>query len=274
MAGFDAFRDFEHAGWGSASVADSYHRDLSELTQGVIPELIRASGVKAKDKVLDVACGAGYVAAAARERGAEATGVDFSTAMVRLAEQIYPGIRFIEGDAGALPFGNAEFDVALNAFGLPHLPDADKATAEAFRVLKPGGCFAYASWCDQTKCVGFSMAYDAVRACGTLDVGLPPGPNFFGYSDPDYANAMLGRAGFEPMSVTEVPLYWRLSSPDGLFDALRNGSVRAGAVLKAQTPENLARIKQYMHDKVSSFGRDGGFAVPTYAVVVSARKAG
>ena len=273
MAQSSAFAEFEHAGWGNASVADSYHHHLGELTQGVIPELMRASGAKAGDKVLDVACGVGYVAAAARQRGAVATGIDFSAAMVRLAEETYPGIRFIEGDAGALPFADAVFDVVLNAFGLPHLPDADKATAEAHRVLKPGGCFAYASWCEQAKCIGFSLAYEAVRAHGTLDIGLPPGPNFFGYSDPDYAKAMLGRAGFTFTSIMELPLHWRLTSPDGLFDALRTGSVRAGAVLKAQTPENLARIKQYMHDKVSSFARDGGYAVPTYAVVVSARKA-
>jgi SAM-dependent methyltransferase len=274
MTESSAFREFEHAAWGNAAVAQSYHRHVGELTQGVIPELMRACGVKAKDRVLDVACGAGYVAAAARERGADATGVDFSLTMIRLAEETNPGIRFVEGDAAALPFADAEFDVVLNAFGLPHFPDADKAAAEAFRVLRPGGCFTYASWCDQTKCVGFSMAYDAVRACGTLAIGLPPGPNFFGFGDPDYANGLLGRAGFKPGPVTEIPLLWRLSSPDGLFDALCAGSVRAGAVLRAQTPENLAKIKQYMHDKVSGYRRDGGYAVPTYATVVSARKAG
>ena len=95
----NAFRDFEHAGWGNDTVANAYHRHLGEVTSGCIPELIRAASLKAGDKVLDVACGAGYVAAAARDRGAEAVGVDFSAAQVRLAEQTYPDIRFMDGDA-------------------------------------------------------------------------------------------------------------------------------------------------------------------------------
>ncbi len=134
MAGSDAFRTFEHAGWGKDTVALAYHRHLGEVTSGCIPKLLEAAGVKAGDKVLDVACGAGYVAASARDRGAVAIGLDFSAVQVRLAEQTYPGIRFIEGDAEALPFPDREFDAVVNAFGLPHIPDPDKATAEAHRV--------------------------------------------------------------------------------------------------------------------------------------------
>ena len=178
------------------------------------------------------ACGAGYVAAAARDRGADAVGVDFSASQVRLAEQTYPGIRFVEGDAEALPFEDGEFAAVLNAFGLPHIPDADKAAAEARRVLKPGGRFAYATWGDPAKCIGFSMVYDAVRAHGSMDVGLPPGPNFFRYGDPNYARELLGGAGFADVSIKEVPLVWRAASPDTVVEGLARGTVRAAAVIK------------------------------------------
>jgi SAM-dependent methyltransferase len=272
MAASDAFRDFEHAGWGNDAVAISYHRHLGDVTSGCIPELLRAANVQVGDRVLDVACGAGYVAAAAHDRGAEAVGVDFSAAQVRLAEQTYPNIRFVEGDAEALPFADGEFDVVLNAFGLPHIPNADKATAEAYRVLKPTGRFAYASWCEAAKCIGFSMVYDAIRAHGSLDVGLPPGPNFFGYGDLKYASGMLGRAGFTDVSETEVPLVWRASSPDAIIEAISSGTVRAAAVLNRQSPENLAKIKQYLRERVSGFAQEGAYAVPSPALVVTARK--
>lgn len=111
-----------------------------------------------------MACGAGYVAAAARERGADATGVDFSAAQIRLAKQTYPGIRFVDGDAEALPFADGEFDAVLNAFGMPHAVNPDKVAAEAYRVLKPAGRFAYPSWCEPVKCIAFSMVYDAARS--------------------------------------------------------------------------------------------------------------
>ena len=174
----DHIPGFEHAGWSDNSTAKSYHRYVGQVTVGCIPDLLDAGGFKRGDRVLDVACGAGYVAAAAHARGADAVGVDFSALQVKLAEKTYPGIRFIEGDAEALPFGEGEFDAVLNAFGLPHIPNAEKVLTEACRVLKPGGRFAYASWYEPSRCIGISMAYDTVRAHGTLDVGLPPGPNF------------------------------------------------------------------------------------------------
>jgi SAM-dependent methyltransferase len=268
----NAFRDFEHAGWGNDTTAIAYHRHLGEVTSQCIPELIRAASLKAGDKVLDVACGAGYVAAAARDRGAEVVGVDFSAAQVRLAEQTYPDIRFIEGDAEALPFAEGEFDAVLNAFGLPHIPNPDKAAAEAYRVLKPTGRFAYASWCEATKCIGFSMIYDAIRAHGSLDVGLPAGPNFFGYGDLNYATEMLDRAGFTNVSATEVPLVWRVSSPDAIIEAITSGTVRAAAVFNRQSSENLANIKRYLRERVSRFEQNGAYAVPAPALVVTARK--
>src|SRR5262245_52770654 len=207
MAGSNDFRNFEQAGWTDNSVAISYHRQLSEVTRGCIAELVRAAHVKTGDKVLDVACGAGYVAAAARDNGADATGVDFSAIQIQLARQIYPGIEFIEGDAEALPFTDGAFDAVLNSFGMPHVPNPDRAAAEAHRVLKSSGRFAYASWCEATKCVAFSMIYDAIRAHGSLDVGLPPGPNFFGYGEPGYATDLLVRAGFTDVSAVEVPWF-------------------------------------------------------------------
>lgn len=274
MAVPNAFRDFEHAGWDTDAVANAYHRHLGELTSGCIPELIRSIEVKAGDKVLDVACGAGYVAAAVRERGADAAGVDFSAAQVRLAQQTYPDIRFIEGDAENLPFADGEFDAVLNAFGLPHVPNPERAVAEAYRVLKPAGRFAYASWCDATKCVGFSMVYDAIRTHGSLEVGLPPGPNFFGYGDLEYASELLCRAGFSDVSSTEIPLVWRVSSPDRVLEAISSGTVRAAAVLDRQNPESLAKIKQYLRERVSSFEQNGTYAIPTPALVVGARRPG
>jgi ubiquinone/menaquinone biosynthesis C-methylase UbiE len=198
--------------------------------------------------------------------------VDFSAAQVCLAEQTYPDIRFIEGDAEALPFVDGEFDAVLNAFGLPHIPNPDKATAEAYRVLKPAGRFAYASWCEATKCIGFSMVYDAIRAHGSLDVGLPQGPNFFNYGDLKYSTEMLVRAGFTNVSATEVPLVWRVSSPDGIIEAISSGTVRAAAVLNRQSAENLVSIKQYLREQVSRFEHNGTYAVPSPALVVTARK--
>jgi SAM-dependent methyltransferase len=266
------FWEFEHAGWSNDALAVSYHRHLGEVTARCVPDLIRAVNLKAGDEVLDVACGAGYVAAAARNIGADPIGVDFSAAQVRLARQTHPLIRFIEGDAEVLPFADRQFDVVLNAFGMPHVPHPPRAAAEAFRVLKPDGRFAYASWCEATKCIGISMVYDAIREHGSIDVGLPPGPNFFSCGDLSFASELLSLAGFRNISATEVPLVWRVPSPEAFIEAISTGTVRAAAVLNRQNPASLANIKQYLRKIILSFEHDGGYAVPMPALVVTAHK--
>ena len=131
-----SFRDFEHAGWGDPSLCASYDALLSTVTIQCIPALLDAAGVRAGADVLDVATGAGYVASAAAERGARAIGVDFSAAQVALARERYPGLRFEEASADALPFPADSFDAVVSSFGMPHVPDPEAAMHEAFRVLK------------------------------------------------------------------------------------------------------------------------------------------
>ena len=108
------------------------------------------------------------------------------------------------------------------------------------------------------------MVYDAVRAHGSMDVGLPPGPDFFRYGDPSCARDLLGGAGFADVSIKEVPLVWRAASPDTVVEGLARGTVRAAAVIKRQSPENQVRIKQHMRDRVAQYRQaDGGYAVPS-----------
>ena len=120
-----SFRDFEHQGWSSEDVALGYHDYLSPITTQAIGALLNAAGVRRGTRVVDVATGAGYAAAAAADRGAEVIGIDFSATQVALARQRYPSLEFREGDAGALPFPDGAFDAVVSNFGMPHLPDPD-----------------------------------------------------------------------------------------------------------------------------------------------------
>jgi SAM-dependent methyltransferase len=51
-----------------------------------------------------------------------------------------------EGDAEALPYADASFDVVLSEFGHMFAPRPEVAIAEMRRVLKPGGRVAFATW--------------------------------------------------------------------------------------------------------------------------------
>src|SRR5262249_17897865 len=101
--------------------------------------MLDAARVTRGSTVLDVATGAGYVAAAAARRGAHPIGMDFVQAQVELARSLYPHIKFRQGDAENLPFDEKSFDAVVVGFGFMHLPHPEQAFAEAYRVLKHGG---------------------------------------------------------------------------------------------------------------------------------------
>jgi ubiquinone/menaquinone biosynthesis C-methylase UbiE len=129
-----AFRAFEQAGW--ENIPTRYHEAFGDLTTQAIEPLLEAVDVRRGVRMLDVATGPGYVAAAAAQRGANVVGVDFSAAMVAEARRRYPAVTFQEGDAEELPFPDNSFDAGVMNFGLLHLGRPEQALAEAHRVLR------------------------------------------------------------------------------------------------------------------------------------------
>lgn len=267
-----SFRDFEHTGWEDQTVCANYDEQLSRITRQSITALLDAAGVHRGTRVLDVATGPGYVAGAAAERGAEACGIDFSAVQITMARQRYPGVQFEHSDADALPFPAASFDAVVSAFGMPHFPDPDAVVREAYRVLKPGGRFAFTVWDVPDKVVGFGAIYDAIRAHGTLDVGLPVGPNFFLFSDPAQSQRVLQTAGFSSPSITSVPQVWCVAAPEQVFDATLQGSVRAAATLRGQSPTAREAIKAAVCQVIRGFRRGDQYEVPMPAVLAAAIK--
>lgn len=89
--------------------------------------------------VLDVACGGGYLLMEAERAGLEAHGIDIAQAAIDRAKTFAPKSILVRGDAEALPYADASFDVVTCLGSLEHFLDPPKALEEMRRVLKPDG---------------------------------------------------------------------------------------------------------------------------------------
>jgi len=92
-------------------------------------------------RVLDIGCGTGQLSAriATELPACRVTGCDFSRGMLHQASARSRRVRWVQGDAGSLPFGAAAFDAIVSTEAFHWFPDQDRALAELFRVLVPGG---------------------------------------------------------------------------------------------------------------------------------------
>jgi SAM-dependent methyltransferase len=265
-----AFHAFERTGW--ESIPRAYQDAFGTLTTQAIGPLLDAAHVGPGVRVLDVATGPGYVAAAAARRGAAVVAVDFSTAMLAEARRHHPRIDFQAGDAEALSFPDASFDAVVMSFGLLHLGRPDRALAEAYRVLRRGGRVAYTVWARPEEAVAFGIVLRAIERHGRLDVPLPPGPPFFRFSDPAECRRVLLGLGFRAPEVAVVSQVWRLRSLDALFEVMRDGTVRTAGLLRAQTREAQDAIRAEMRDAVRAYQRRGEVELPMPAILASATR--
>lgn len=261
---------FQREGW--TRVADKYEGAWAGLTRLFIPDLLDAAHITAGQRVLDVACGPGYVADAVRRRGALPTGVDISPAMIRIARERNPGIEFHVADAVALDVA-PHFHTVVSNFGVIHAPDYAGAFAEARRVLLPGGTFAFTVWAGPDASVGSRIMDEAIRAHADMTVGVPQGPDALALTRPDTCRALLEAAGFDGTSVVHrrVTHGWRVPTASFIFEQERDSGVRTAALLARQTPEVRAAIQRDLEAAMQAFTNPPGYLVPYSAQIVCAR---
>src|SRR5690606_37637752 len=116
---------------------------LAALTRHSNPSFVRFLPAKAGEKVLEVGSGLGILASeVAVGRGVSLTGIEYNAEQLAKAETLDSPVRWMRGDAHALPFEAAEFDGAYCRYVLEHVQEPSVVASEIFRVLKPGGWFA------------------------------------------------------------------------------------------------------------------------------------
>lgn len=167
----------------SATAADVYESFFvpALFSQWTDP-VLDAAGTRAGHRVLDVGCGTGVLARAARARvggGGYVAAVDPNEGMLAVARKAAPDIDWHTGTAERLPFPNGSFNRTVSQFALMFFTDPKAALTEMGRVTDSGGLVALAVWDRLENNVGYERLADVIE-------------DLFG---PDAANAI--RAPFE-----------------------------------------------------------------------------
>ncbi len=214
-------------------------------------QTLRVARVKPGERVLDVATGTGITAIAARERGAQVTGMDLTPELLEVArgkarEAGYSDIDFREGDAENMPFADASFDVVLSTCGHMFAPDQEKVASELVRVTRPGGRVVFLAWTPEG---GLGSWFRITNQ----HIAPPPGvASPFNWGNADKVRALLSTA-FADVSFIRGDCTQYGDSPEDiwqLFSTRYGPTIRAvaalqGAALDAFRDEMLAFLAGY-----------------------------
>jgi len=265
-----AFDEYEAAGW--ERVADHYERSWSPFTSQAIGPLLDAAHVDSGMSVLDVGTGAGDAAAQAAARGAKATGVDIAAGMVEVATRLHPEATFVQASVTELPFVDESFDAAFGNIVILHVGEPDRATRELARVLVPGGKLALSTWDAAEQSPFFSALLGAVADAEIpAQSEIPPGPSFFRFADEAAFRSLFEGAGFDDVDVDTFTVEFPVQSPSELIDALADGTVRTGALLRSADDHQRRRIEESLAARLAPWRRDDRYAVPAPVKIASGR---
>jgi SAM-dependent methyltransferase len=182
--------------------------------------ILGAADLGSARRVLDVGCGAGTLIEAAVAAGADAVGVDISSAMVEAASRRVPSATVVTADAQTADLlavvPGAPFDRVVSRFGVMFFADPEAAFANIRSATSPGARLVFVCW-REGETEMFSLGLRALMAHLADPPARPmpgqPGP--MGLANADRLREVLTAGGWS--DVTIEPL-------DGMCDYSMDGS--------------------------------------------------
>jgi ubiquinone/menaquinone biosynthesis C-methylase UbiE len=206
--------------------------------------------VQAGDRVLDIGTASGNTAISAARRRAVVTGVDLVPALLeharKRAEAEGFDIDFREGNAMALSFADASFDVVLSTFGAIFAPDPHKTAAEMARVSRPGGKIAMANWPPDSMLGKLFQLLARYSAPGSrVDAPLEWGDE----------KTLASRLGpyVQDLRIERRAVYFRAQSADHWVDFMRTNF---GPAIEAFQYSNTPAAQKALAEQMTALIRD------------------
>jgi SAM-dependent methyltransferase len=196
-------------------------RDWAEIAEvenePLFVRLLEATDVSDGTRLLDVACGSGYLAALAAERGAAVAGVDITPELLAIARERAPAGDFREAGMDELPFADASFDAVTGVNGFQFALDPPTALAEGARVLVSGGRLAAATFAEPERNEGTAL-HLAMK--GLVDEPADDGYQPYSLSSADGLEQAITGAGLRVELTEEVPVTWAYPDTETTLRAL------------------------------------------------------
>lgn len=142
---FTELKARQSAMWGNGP----YER-ITNTIRDIHAVVIDRIDPKPGERLLDAATGTGAVALLAAERGANVVGMDLAPVLIETARELAAErgvtVQFEVGDAEAMDYEDASFDIVTSTCGVMFAPDHEAVAGELARVPRPGGRIALACW--------------------------------------------------------------------------------------------------------------------------------
>jgi SAM-dependent methyltransferase len=186
--------------------------------QMVSEELCDSVNLCQEQRVLDVTAGNFHASMAAARRWCDVTATDVPSDLAQRSRQRVEaesvGVRFVDGDAEALPFADQSFDAVVSAFGAMFALDQERAASEMVRVCRRGRMIGLANWTPEGF-IGrlFCLLGDAAPAGGAA------GQASCAWGTPARLQELFGVYGQVDSSVKNV--VFRARTPMDWVDKLR-----------------------------------------------------
>jgi SAM-dependent methyltransferase len=269
-----------HEPWQLGGSADElYERYLVPAMFGPwATDRVALAAPQPGERVLDLACGTGVVARlVASYVGAtgRVVGLDLDLGRLTVARALPPApgavVEWREGDALALPFAEAVFDLVCCQQGVQFFPDRLAALREMYRVLVPGGRLALNVWrAIEHNPIALAMAEALGRHVSPAAEAFRHGP--FALGDGEALRALVIGAGFSKVLIRPVVRVLRFPSAEAFVQRYIAGVAPLAQMVVQTDDQARADLLREVSAAVQAYVDADGLAMPKASHLVTARR--
>lgn len=266
--------------WDEMAAGWERHRDyMWRTTRHVAEWLVDNVEAREGDTILDLAGGPGDNGLLVAERVGPAGRVietDFAPEMVEAArrralELSLDNVETRVLDAEKMDLADDRVDGIICRWGFMLMLDPRAALAECRRVLKEGRRLTFSVWAGPEKNPWVTVMGMTMVQLGHQPGGDPFGPGgMFSMADGKTIRAMVTEAGFDDVTIEEMPVAWSYDSFDDAWNFMTQVAGAIAALVKELPPSEVARLRSALEAAVESFRTEAGLTLPGVTMNVSA----